>query len=195
MARPRLVEDQDLLDAAMFAFWAGGYGGVSTRALEEATGLPASSLYHRHGSKDGLFAAALAHYNRRVIAGRIARYLDADASPDAHAGLRAFFTSVYRTGKHPYHACLLANTAAEPGPHVDAVRRELAAGMRQLQSAFADSVRRAIAQGTLRRDLDPDIAAQYLLLGLRGLLATARTLRDVGRLDALVDLMLGGLAP
>ncbi|MFZ5723147.1 MAG: TetR/AcrR family transcriptional regulator [Pseudomonadota bacterium] len=194
MARPRTVEDAELLDAAMFAFWAKGYDGVSTRALEEVTGLPASSLYHRHGSKDGLFAAAIAHYNARVVGGRIARYLG-DAQPDALAGLREFFTSVYRTGRHPYHACLLANTAAQPGPHADAVRRELAAGQRLLLAGFAAAVRRAIAQGRLRSGLDPDLTANYLLLGLRGLLATARSLRDPQKLDELVDLMLGGLSP
>lgn len=192
MARPRTVDDSTLLDAAMFAFWAQGYGGVSTRALEDATGLPASSLYHRYGSKDGLFAAALAHYNARVVGGRIARYLS-DAQPDALAGLREFLTSVYRA-RGSYHACLLANTAASPGPHPPAVQRVLQDGNRQLLAAFAETVRRAVAQGSLRGDLDPDTAAQYLLFTLRGLLATARTLRDPQQLDALVDLSLGALA-
>lgn len=193
MARPRAVEDGELLDAAMFAFWARGYAGVSTRALEQATGLPASSLYHRFGSKDGLFAATLTHYTRRVVSARVARWLDAGAHPDALAGLRGFFTSVYRTGKHPYHACLLASTAAEPGPHAPEVKRVLQEGMRELLDGFAGTVRRGMAQGTLRRDLDAETSARYLLMNLRGLLATARTLRDPQQLDSLVDLMLGAL--
>lgn len=193
MARPRTVDDADLLDAAMHAFWAKGYDGVSTRALEEATGLPASSLYHRYGSKDGLFAATLSHYNARVIAARIARWLDAGAQPDARAGLREFFTSVYRA-RGPYRACLLANTAASPGPHPPAVRAALQEGGERLRTAFATTVQRGIEQGSLRRDLDTAVAAEYLLAGLRGLLATARVQRDPETLDAIVDLMLGGLA-
>lgn len=194
MARPRSVEDHDLLDAAMHAFWAKGYDGVSTRALEEATGLPASSLYHRHGSKDGLFAATLAHYNRRVIEARIARYLDAAAQPDARAGLRDFFTSVYRA-RGPYRACLLANTATSPGPHTPAVRAALKEGGDRLLAAFATTVQRGVAQRTLRAGLDPAVTAEFLLAALRGLLATARVQRDPQTLDAIVDLMLGGLAP
>lgn len=193
MARPRSVADPELLDAAMFAFWARGYGGVTTRELEEATRLPASSLYHRFGSKDGLFAAALGHYNQRVVGARISRYLDAAGQPDALTGLRGFFTSVYRTGKHPYHACLLANTAGSAGPHCAEVKQVLAQGNRELLAGFAGAVQRGIAQGSLRGNLDIDSTAQYLLLGLRGLLGTARHLRDPQQLDAIVDLLLGGL--
>jgi len=190
MARPRAVEDKDLLDAAMFAFWANGYGGVSTRALEEATLLPASSLYHRFGSKEGLFVAALEHYLQRVVGGRIHRYLEQD---DARAGLQAFFTSVYRVAPHPYHACLLANTWTELGTSMKPVAKVLAQGNRQLLVAFAANVTRGQAQGTMRVALSPDTAAQYLLLGLQGLLSTARALRDHAALDDLVGMLLSAV--
>lgn len=189
MARPRSVEDKDLLDAAMFAFWEGGYGGVSTRALEDATGLPASSLYHRHGSKEGLFTAALEHYIARVVEGRIGRYLQQD---DALAGLRAFFNSVYRQ-RGPYHACLLANTWTELGTRMPAVTAVLAQGNAKLLAGFTDNVRRGQAQGALRADLDPGQAALFLLMSLQGLLATARGLRDPVLLDALVETILRAL--
>jgi TetR/AcrR family transcriptional repressor of nem operon len=191
MPRPRAVADKELLDAAMFAFWAKGYGGVSTRELESATGLPASSLYHRHGSKEGLFTAALAHYIDRVVARRIDRYL---GEPDARAGLRAFLTSVYRDGaRHGYHACLLANTAGDPSCATRAVRAELARGNALLRDAFAANVRRGQAAGQFDAALDAGAAARYLLLVLQGLLLTARGERDAARLDALVDIALAGL--
>lgn len=190
MARPRTIDDRQLLDAAMLAFWEGGYAGVSTRALEDATGLPASSLYHRHGSKDGLYAAALAHYVARVVDARIARYL---AQDDALAGLRAFYTSVYRA-RGPYRACLLANTLCEPVARLPSVAPVLADGTARLRAALAGNVRRAMAQGGLRAGLDADIAAGYLLTALFGLLATARRERDPAQLDAQVELILGALA-
>jgi TetR/AcrR family transcriptional repressor of nem operon len=190
MGRPRAVDDRELLDAAMFAFWANGYGGVSTRALEEATLLPASSLYHRFGSKEGLFVAALEHYLRRVVGVRITRYLEQE---DAAAGLRAFYTSVYRVAPHPYHACLLANTWTELGTSVKAVSKVLAQGNRQLLAAFAANVARGQVQGAMRLSLVPPMAAQYLLLGLQGLLATARGQRDHATLDVLVDMLLSAV--
>lgn len=189
MGRPRSVADSQLLDAAMQAFWRDGYDGVSTRALEAATGLPASSLYHRFGSKDGLFAAALDHYLARVVDARIRRHL---AQDDALAGLRDFFTSVYRA-RGPYRACLLANTLAEPAARLPAIAPRVAAGTERLQGALAVAVRRGIAQQSLRRDLDVTVAAGYLLTALYGLLATARHVQDPARLDAQVDLVLGAL--
>lgn len=190
MARPRSVDDNVLLDSAMFAFWEAGYGGVSTRALELATGLPASSLYHRYGSKEGLFVAALEHYVVRVVGGRITRYLEQD---DALAGLRGFFTSVYRTGRHPYHACLLANTWTELDTRLPAVADVLARGNRQLLAGFRHNLARGREQGAIRPDLDPGQGALYLLTALQGLLATARGVRDASKLDALVELQLQAL--
>lgn len=192
MARPRMVEDPALLDAAMFAFWQSGYAGVSTRALEDATGLPASSLYHRYGSKEGVFVAALAHYIERVVDNRIARYLQQE---DAFTGLRSFFTTVYRNGRHPYHACLLANTWTELGTRLPAVTKTLAHGNRQLLAGFRANLERGQAQGSIRADLDPLAGAHYLLMGLQGLLATARGVRDHAGLDGMVDLLLASLAP
>lgn len=191
MPRPRMVDDRQLLDAAMFTFWAKGYGGSSTRALEEATGLPASSLYLRYGNKEGLFAAALTHYIARVVDTRIARFL---AAEDAAAGLREFFTSVYRA-RGPYHACLMANTWTELGTRVPAVAAILAQGNARLRAAFADNLRRGQARGAYAADLEPDSAALYLLTALQGLLATARGVRDHAELDAVVDTVLRALAP
>lgn len=191
MPRPRAVEDNDLLDAAMFAFWQGGYAGVSTRALEDATGLPASSLYHRYGSKEGLFVATLAHYLERVVGGRIERFLLAD---DVIAGLRGFFTSVYRADPRRFHGCLLVNTWIEFGRGNARVGTVLARGNRQLAGAFADALRRGQAQGSVRADLDADDGALYLLASLQGLLSTARGERDAARLDAVVELVLHTVA-
>lgn len=190
MARPRTVDDKDLLDAAMFAFWESGYGAVSTRALEAATGLPASSLYHRYGSKEGVFVAALDHYVTRVVCWRTERYLQQD---DALAGLREFFTSVYRTGKHPYHACLLANTWTELGNSVPAISTVLARGNRNLLQGFSENLARGQAQGTVRADLDIAQGALFLLMNLQGLLATARGVRDHGKLDVMVDMLLSAV--
>lgn len=191
MPRPRSVETPELLDAAMFAFWEGGYGGVSTRALEDATGLPASSLYHRFGSKEGLFVAALSHYLERVVGARVERYLHAD---DALAGLREFFTSVYRADSRRYHACLLVNTWSEFGRSNARVSTVLARGNRLLSTSFADALRRGQSQGSVRRDLDIDTSALFLLSSLQGLLSTARGERDFERLDAVVDLVLQAVA-
>lgn len=189
MARPRLVEDAALLDAAMFAFWEGGYDGVGTRALEAATGLPASSLYHRFGSKEGLYAAALSHYIERVIQRRIEHYLQQD---DVLAGLRGFYTSIYRA-RGPYRACLFANTWNDPAARQPAIDAVLVAGNERMRAAFTAVVRRGIETGALRAGLVVESAAGFLMTALLGLLTAARIERDPGSLDAQVELVLGAL--
>ena len=71
MPRPRAFNTQDVLTAAMHAFRREGYGHISVTALEAATGLGTSSLYHAFGDKAGLFRRSLDHYVSTLVAPRL----------------------------------------------------------------------------------------------------------------------------
>lgn len=175
MARPRQFRDEDLLTRTMLVFWQHGFEGASVRRLEAATGLTASSLYNRFGSKDALFLAVLDHYLETVVSRRIRRYLVAG---DPLAGLRGFLESTYdyidAAGDRPSLACLLANSALELGhTHPEAATR-IAVGMRRVGEAFAATLERARAAGQLPADADTRRLALNLLMGLQGLLVSSR---------------------
>lgn len=175
MARPRQYRDPDVLTRAMLAFWRHGYAGCALPVLEAATGLRASSLYHRFGSKEGLFEAVLVHYLEKVVDWRIQRYLQ---DPDPVAGLQRFLDTTHdyidvAAGRPPM-ACLLLNTAIEHGPGDDRVTATVAAGMARVEAAFAATLVRAQASRQLAPDADIRRLARQLLLGLQGLLVLSR---------------------
>ena len=67
MARPREFDESEVLDAAIAAFWRGGYAATSISDLQAATGLSRGSLYKAFGYKHGLFLAALDRYLRHGL--------------------------------------------------------------------------------------------------------------------------------
>ena len=62
MARPRSFCEQQVINAAMNAFWQHGYDATSMCDLESATGLKRISIYNAFGDKEGMFLAALDMY-------------------------------------------------------------------------------------------------------------------------------------
>ena len=179
MPRPRSIEDQALLPKAMLVFWRNGYARTGIRELEEALGLKAPSLYHRFGSKDALFQAALAHYLETIVRGRIRRYLQ---DGDALRGLREFFDSTYEmlSRGQPSIGCLLVNTSLETGADAPpaAAAAQLKRGSLMIRAALRAALGRAQQQGSLRRDADPRVLADALYLGLQGLLVESRVVSD-----------------
>ncbi|WP_213280715.1 TetR/AcrR family transcriptional regulator [Cellulomonas hominis] len=58
----RKFDLDDVLDAALRLFWRHGYDGVGVARLAQAMDISVSSLYAAFGSKQGLFLAAVEHY-------------------------------------------------------------------------------------------------------------------------------------
>lgn len=112
MARVCEFDPSAVLTSAMEAFRRGGFGSVSIRTLEDATGLKAGSIYNSFGDKQGLFRAAFAHYVEHVLRARIAEH----APPEAGlAGLRALFISLMYEPDDGTLGCLITNSAVEFG--------------------------------------------------------------------------------
>lgn len=108
----RSVEfDRDVvLSGAMEAFRHRGYGAVSIKDLEAATGLKSGSLYHSFGDKAGLFQAAFDHYLKHVLDDRIATYADPQSGT---AGLEKLFLTLLDEPGGGAFGCLITNSAIE----------------------------------------------------------------------------------
>lgn len=177
MPRAKSYDEDAVLTAAMQAFRVHGYGALSIKQLEDCTGLKAGSIYNSFTDKAGLFEAALAHYTRKVVQGRIDTYL---VPAQGLKGLRAMFMSLLREPDGGRHGCLLTNTAIEFGG--DSRGREHAPGRRLLQSgldllrhAFEGVLRQAQATGELALDTDPATLALKLLALYQGILVLVRS--------------------
>lgn len=177
MARPRAIDDSELLPRVMYAFWRHGFARTGIRELESASGLKAPSLYHRFASKEALFQAALDHYLEVVVGMRIKRYLEA---ADPLRGVHDFFHSTYDHANAEQLAlgCLLVNSALELGSAEPQIAEQVVRGGRMIERALVAALRRAQAAGQLRADADAAALARALHLGLSGLLVSARSAVD-----------------
>jgi len=92
--RPRIHEDDVLLEAAFKAFAADGYDGMSVRTVATELGLSHGALNRRFGSKWEIFEAAITHGFANMIAAieaeRSARPAPADDLAEVRERIRSF---------------------------------------------------------------------------------------------------------
>lgn len=166
MGRAQTFETDQAVRAALGAFWRSGYEATSVPALEEATGLNRSSLYHAFGSKRGLFDAAVQAYLDDVVRPRLRPLLADPVAPDAVveyvAGLRA---ALARTGSiQADSGCLLVNASGAPISRDETVRRTVAAYRAELRSALGRGVDARFGdRGTAERDRVADLCTALVV--------------------------------
>jgi AcrR family transcriptional regulator len=110
--RPRLFDEEAVLDQLTALFWQQGYAQTSVSDLVGASGVHKSSLYSTFGTKDELFATILRRYFEARMAGFGSVIQNAGPGID---GIHAFLelmreemlTEVGQRG------CLLVNTSIE----------------------------------------------------------------------------------
>jgi TetR/AcrR family transcriptional repressor of nem operon len=180
VVRSKAFDEGAVLTRAMHCFRRHGYAGASIKTLEGATGLTSGSIYNAYRDKDGLFRAALAHYNRAVVARRIATFASEEAGI---AGLRRLFLSLLDEPD----GCLLTNAAVELGAADTIAKAGVREGFALLREAFARSLAGAREAGAIDRDIDPETTALRLLAFYQGLLVLIRFGDDGAALARLID--------
>ncbi|MFC8598728.1 MULTISPECIES: TetR/AcrR family transcriptional regulator [unclassified Isoptericola] len=146
MGRTQGFETEHAVRAAREVFWRDGYAEASVPALEQATGLNRSSIYHAFGSKRGLFDAAVQSYLDEVVRPRL-RPLVADPVPPG--ALRSYLTDLRAALARADEVqgtsgCLLVNTSSSPLARDDAVRQTVADYRAELHDALARGVAAAL---------------------------------------------------
>lgn len=181
--RPRGFDRTAALDAAMALFWRRGFTATSIADLCAAMGIASPSLYAAFGSKEALYAEALARYVDRAVP---AIWAPLEAASTARAGLEAFLlasaaTLPARPGKPA--GCMVALAAVGDEGCPDLGRRVAEARA----DAFARLVAR-ITQGLAAGELPPgtDCAAlaRFYLAVQQGMSSLARDGATATELEA-----------
>ena len=73
------------------------------------------------------------------------------------------------TGLGVRRGCFSVNTSVELAPHDADVRSRLRRNTRQKEKTIAAILRQGIADGSLRKDLNPEISASFVTTVLNGL--------------------------
>lgn len=121
VGRPREFDEEQVLIAAMQAFWRNGFEATSLVDLTTATGLNKASLYRVFGDKHQLFMAALKNY-ADIEFRETTAVVSESASPLTN--LRAVVKKVSDDAGSD-KGCLMINTMVELAPHDPEVKQLL----------------------------------------------------------------------
>jgi TetR/AcrR family transcriptional repressor of nem operon len=170
VGRPREFDEEQVLAAAMEAFWRKGYEATSLVDLTTATGLNKASLYRVFGDKHQLFMAALKNY-ADVEFRETTAVISESATPLEN--LRAIVDKVCEdAGSNK--GCLLINSMVENAPHDPEVSQLLQNfGEHRLQ-ALQGMITQAQAAGEVRVELDPAQLARSLMITFAGSAAMSK---------------------
>lgn len=173
MARPRSFCEQQVVSAAMNAFWQHGYEATSMCDLESATGLKRISIYNAFGDKEGMFLAALDMYSEH------GKTMLEETVPEAGLdGITLLFTRLGEEGtpEEPNQCgCLMANALLDVHKATPAVKERLL----KFRSVVANAFRQALQNARVNQQIyaDDEIIEKrvaYLCGCLWGAIATIR---------------------
>lgn len=195
MARPRKIEKDDALEAAMQAFWAKGYEATSMQDLMDATGLKKGSLYQSFGDKKQLFMDALQRYADRNYH-KFKDYMRDAASPGA--ALEGFLTEEFvgfALENTTRQGCFVVNSTVELGPHDDDVRALVHRQNERMEALFTETLQKAQDEGAIRKDIPAEDLAVEMNVMLYGLMADSKSSGDAERTRKLAANFFRSLSP
>jgi len=160
--RPRGFDTDQVLGQVRDTFWRYGYAGTSMDQLSAATGLHKPSLYGAFGDKKRLYLAALDNY----LADVRAECAEAFAIPDLTDSLYAlteWSIDKFMPADDGATGCFMMNTAmteAGEDPEISRVVRE---SMESLERAMVRRFQKAIDEGALPANVDPNAPAMIMI--------------------------------
>ncbi len=161
MARPKSYDRAEVVERVRNLFWKHGYQGLGIRAIEEGTGLGRFAIRTEFGGKEGLMLEALSSYSgdtETYVYDVLRKRDDPQAIVEVLEGMVAPHPETLR-----HLGCLMVNTTIEnvsldSGPLREATDRHFDT----LRDEVAALLIRGRATGTVRDDVDPASAAEFV---------------------------------
>jgi len=179
--KKRRLRDPDgtrerLLQAAFREVHRSGFQSASVDAILAATNVTKGALYHHFDSKEALGYAIVDEVIAKLVRDRWLLPLLSDGQPiDILIGI------VRRLPTRPAdvrESCPLLNLAQEMSPLDEQFRKRLERIFLDWQEGVATLLRKGKSQGTVRRDVNPDEAASFLIATVEGYATLAKNAQD-----------------
>ena len=164
VGRPREFDEEQVLAAAMDAFWRKGYEATSLVDLTTCTRMNKASLYRVFGDKHQLFKAALKNY-ADIEFRETTAVVSASASPLTN--LRAVVSKIIDDADSD-KGCMMINSMVELAPHDPEVKQMLQGFGEQRLQAIEAMIAQAQAADEVRAELDPHKLAVSLMIAFAG---------------------------
>ncbi len=142
------------------------------RQLEGATGVKQVSLYNAFGNKEELFLAVLDRYSDLIL-----REMDQHMEKRDLNGISAFIESIVSpdaTFPNVRYGCLMVSTAQVPDAAGPAAMRRIETCRSRITARIVAALERAKSRGKLRRGLNLDECADFVVTILWGIFASIR---------------------
>lgn len=165
-----------LLQAAFQEVYRSGFRSAGVDTILAATNVTKGALYYHFDSKEALGYAIVEEIIAGFVRDRWLRPMLSDGQPiDILIGI------VRRTPVRPEDirgGCPLLNLAQEMSPLDERFRKRLERLFLAWQEGVATLLRKGQSQGTVRRDLNPDEAASFLVAMVEGYASLAKVAQD-----------------
>ena len=190
VGRPREFDEEQVLDAAMKAFWANGYESTSLADLVSVTGLHKGSLYQAFGDKHSLFIQTLNRYLQNVRHHKN-QILESAATPlgGIRAVLHGFIDMSEKDSDCP-QGCMAVKMLVEMAPHDSEVQRIMDDHKKGMRSSLVSRVAQAQANGELGTEKSPEMITSLIMIFMDGLATQATGPMDVDEAHAVLDAQL-----
>jgi TetR/AcrR family transcriptional regulator, transcriptional repressor for nem operon len=186
VVRPKEFNREEALLRAIEVFAQGGYGGTSTEALRAAMGIGRQSFYDTFISKHALYLEALQRYNRDQATQIVHDLSSGDTPLDGLTRVLSSFVDRCEKSEEP--ACLGTSAIFEFGRRDPMVVEAIGSITDIVLKPLVRGIKQAQIAKQVRKDIDADLAAHFLLATLGGLKISARAgmpidqLRKIGAL-------------
>lgn len=193
VGRPREFDEEQVLDAAMKAFWANGYEATSLADLVSVTGLHKGSLYQAFGDKHALFIQTLNRYLHNI---RHHKNQVLDAADTPLAGIRAVlhgFIDMSEDDSSCPQGCMAVKAIVEIAPHDPEVQRIMEEHRNGMRASMEKRLRLAQANGELGEAKSPEMITSLLMIFMDGLATLAAGPTSLEQAHALLDGQLDAL--
>jgi TetR/AcrR family transcriptional regulator, transcriptional repressor for nem operon len=173
---------QALLQAAFGEIYRSGFRGSDVETILGAAGVTKGAMYHHFDSKEALGYAVVDEIVADIMREKWQTPLRQAGDP-----LDALIGIVRTTSLRPEHVrggCPLNNLSQEMSPLDEGFRRRTAKVFNDWHRAVAAVLRGGRLRGLVRRDVNPDEAATFLIAAYEGYMSLAKNAQDAGRLRA-----------
>ena len=194
MARPREFDIDEALDAAMGAFWEGGYEATSMANLMEAMDLQKGSIYKAFGDKHNLFVQALDRYLDAGY-GKIRHALEGAGSPTDGVKKWLCFVLGVCCEQNTRRGCFAVNAITELGPHDEGVAKRLKQHFDGIERLLANVIEQGQRRGEFRDDMSAAELSEFLNVYVTGMFTSSKGPHSKTRMRRLSDFAIQMLTP
>jgi TetR/AcrR family transcriptional repressor of nem operon len=193
VGRPRQFDEEQVLDAAMKAFWAKGYEATSLADLVSVTGLHKGSLYQAFGDKHTLFIQTLNRYLQNIRHHKNQVLQQADTPLGGIRAVLHGFIDMSENDADCPQGCMAVKSLVEMAPHDQEVQRIMDEHKSGMRASIESRITEAQANGDLGTEKSAEMIANLIMIFMNGLATEAAGPMEVSKAHALLDAQLDAL--